>query len=212
MYYSKIQVSAVFPYLVSAAFICCIFYHTHTSYPNRPEDNGETSYVRKMSCLAGQDTATVTACEVYPPMVKLAEQLIAHNQLTGSIRIHANRSDELSVNISKAVMSNLSPQTASTSPPHSAAQPSLSNQPCSKAGSTLTSAAVKRLKHARQQEDYIASSGSSISHSSSIMMPCKADVIVTEIFDSELIGEGILLTMRHAVKHLLQVCPLAFLI
>ena len=32
-----------------------------------------------------------------------------------------------------------------------------------------------------------------------------ADVIVTEIFDSELIGEGILPTMRHAVAHLLQV-------
>ena len=35
----------------------------------------------------------------------------------------------------------------------------------------------------------------------------RADVIVTEIFDSELLGEGILPTMRHAVKHLLQVCP-----
>ena len=33
----------------------------------------------------------------------------------------------------------------------------------------------------------------------------RADVIVTEIFDSELLGEGILPTMRHAVKHLLQV-------
>lgn len=173
-----------------------------------------TSYVRRTSCLAGQDTATVTACEVYPPMVKLAAQLIAHNQLTGSIRIHAKRSDELSVNISKPVTSQLSPQAASVSPSHSAAQPSHSNQHCSKAGSALTSAAVKRLKHARQQEDYVAAiagNSSSSSHSSS-MMPCKADVIVTEIFDSELIGEGILPTMRHAVKHLLQVCPLAFLI
>ena len=33
----------------------------------------------------------------------------------------------------------------------------------------------------------------------------KADVIVTEIFDSELLGEGILPTMRHATAHLLKV-------
>ena len=33
---------------------------------------------------------------------------------------------------------------------------------------------------------------------------CKAAVIVTEIFDSELLGEGVLPTMRHAVRELLQ--------
>ena len=33
----------------------------------------------------------------------------------------------------------------------------------------------------------------------------KVDVIVTEIFDSQLLGEGILPTMRHAVQHLLKV-------
>ena len=203
--------SAVFRYLVSAAFhMLHLLPHTHLVLSILKTTVKGTSYVKKTSCSVGQHTATVTACEVFPPMVKLAEQLIAHNQLTGSIRIHANRSDELSVNIKNSVMSNLSPHAASTSPSHSTAQPSHSNQHCSKAGSSLTSAAVKRLKHARQQEEYIASSGSSISHSSS-MMPCKADVIVTEIFDSELIGEGILPTMRHAAKHLLQVCPSAFL-
>ncbi|KAK9812700.1 hypothetical protein WJX72_002285 [[Myrmecia] bisecta] len=35
-------------------------------------------------------------------------------------------------------------------------------------------------------------------------LPQKADVIVTEIFDSELLGEGILPTMLHAAKHLLK--------
>ena len=34
----------------------------------------------------------------------------------------------------------------------------------------------------------------------------KADVIVTEIFDSELLGEGILPTMRHAKSNLLKAC------
>lgn len=36
-------------------------------------------------------------------------------------------------------------------------------------------------------------------------MSRRADVIVTEIFDSELLGEGILPTMRHAAAHLLKV-------
>jgi len=36
----------------------------------------------------------------------------------------------------------------------------------------------------------------------------RAAVVVTEIFDSELLGEGVLPTMRHATAHLLQqVCP-----
>lgn len=35
-------------------------------------------------------------------------------------------------------------------------------------------------------------------------MSKKADIIVTEIFDSELLGEGILPTMRHAKMHLLK--------
>lgn len=36
-------------------------------------------------------------------------------------------------------------------------------------------------------------------------MEAAADVIVTEIFDSELLGEGVLPTMRHALKSLLKV-------
>ena len=36
-------------------------------------------------------------------------------------------------------------------------------------------------------------------------MPDKADLIVSEVVDSQLIGEGILPTMRHATEHLLKV-------
>ena len=36
-------------------------------------------------------------------------------------------------------------------------------------------------------------------------LPDKADLIVSEIVDSQLIGEGILPTMRHATKYLLKV-------
>lgn len=35
-------------------------------------------------------------------------------------------------------------------------------------------------------------------------LPRKVDLIVTEIYDSELLGEGLLPTMRHAVRHLLR--------
>lgn len=39
-------------------------------------------------------------------------------------------------------------------------------------------------------------------------MSCRANVLVTEVFDTELIGEGALLTFAHAHKHLLEVCIL----
>lgn len=124
-------------------------------------------------------------------MVKLAEQLIAHNHLTGTIKLHVKRSDELSINTDK--LTDSAPQAASLPSPLD----SHTIQQKSQLGSNLTSAAAKRMKHAKQQADYAAGNSS--------IMPRKADVIVTEIFDSELIGEGILPTMRHAVKHLLQV-------
>eukprot|EP00951_Prasinocladus_malaysianus_P014242 scaffold108218_cov16-Prasinocladus_malaysianus.AAC.1 len=41
-------------------------------------------------------------------------------------------------------------------------------------------------------------------------MPGKADVIVTEIFDSELLGEGLLPTLRHAVPNLLKVVFISY--
>ena len=36
-------------------------------------------------------------------------------------------------------------------------------------------------------------------------MPQRADFVVMELFDTELIGEGLLPSMRHAYKHLLKV-------
>ena len=36
-------------------------------------------------------------------------------------------------------------------------------------------------------------------------LPQRVDIIVTEIFDSELLGEGILPTLQHAVNNLLKV-------
>lgn len=36
-------------------------------------------------------------------------------------------------------------------------------------------------------------------------MPSRANILVTEVFDTELIGEGALLTFAHAHSHLMEV-------
>lgn len=43
-------------------------------------------------------------------------------------------------------------------------------------------------------------------------MAVKADLVVMELFDTELIGEGLLPSMRHAHQYLLQVRSLKFII
>ena len=40
----------------------------------------------------------------------------------------------------------------------------------------------------------------------------RADFVVMELFDTELIGEGLLPSMRHAYKHLLKVASLKYYI
>ena len=37
-------------------------------------------------------------------------------------------------------------------------------------------------------------------------MPHRANILITEVFDTELIGEGAIATFRHALEHLLEVC------
>jgi protein arginine N-methyltransferase 7 len=41
-------------------------------------------------------------------------------------------------------------------------------------------------------------------------MPLRANILVTEVFDTELIGEGALLTFAHAHKHLMEVRALSY--
>eukprot|EP01025_Chloroclados_australasicus_P013857 TRINITY_DN16479_c1_g2_i3.p1 TRINITY_DN16479_c1_g2~~TRINITY_DN16479_c1_g2_i3.p1 ORF type:complete len:727 (+),score=46.49 TRINITY_DN16479_c1_g2_i3:107-2182(+) len=77
-------------------------------------------------------TKQIIACEVFPPMAKLAQKIITQNRFQDTIEVREMRSDDLEV------------------------------------------------KNA------------------------KFDVIVMEIFDSELLGEGVLITMEHAVRQLLK--------
>lgn len=138
-------------------------------------------------------------------MVKLAKQLIACNNLTGSVNIFQKRSDELSVCQDDSRPSDSSTHSDQASTTCSIMHQAAPSGQCGKVQPKLTSAAAKRKKHVKRVgEDAVAPRFAD--------MPSKADVIVTEIFDSELLGEGILPTMQHAVKHLLQVCghPLLF--
>ena len=139
----------------------------------------------------------MTACEVYPPMVNLARQLVSHNRLTGKINVYQKRSDELTVLHGKSEQSSSSALSAPApttigrqqAPEHQSEQ---SQQDC-------TSKHAMHNNHSRLHTPVVKTPDCPD-------VPRKPDVIVTEIFDSELLGEGVLPTMRHAVKHLLQVC------
>lgn len=41
-------------------------------------------------------------------------------------------------------------------------------------------------------------------------LPCRANILVTEVFDTELIGEGAIKTFTHAQQNLLEVRYFAF--
>ena len=130
-------------------------------------------------------------------MVNLARQLVSHNRLTGRIDVYQKRSDELTVLQGRSEQSNSSALSAQAST--TIGQQQAPEQQCEQSQQDCTSTPAMRRNHFRL-------------HTSGVKTPdCpdmlhKPDVIVTEIFDSELLGEGVLPTMRHAVKHLLQVC------
>ncbi len=130
-------------------------------------------------------------------MVNLARQLVSHNRLTGSIDVYQKCSDELTVlqGSSKQSDSSALSAQASTSIRHQQAP----EQQCEQPQQDCTSAPAMRKKHSRLHTPKAKTPDRPD-------MPRKPDVIVTEIFDSELLGEGVLPTMRHAVKQLLQVC------
>jgi len=139
----------------------------------------------------------VTACEVYPPMVNLARQLVSHNRLTGSLDVYQKRSDELTVLQGRSKQSDSSALSAHA--PTAIGQQQAPEHQCAQSQQDCTSTPAMRKNHSR-----LHISGDKSADRPD--MPRKPDVIVTEIFDSELLGEGVLPTMRHAVKHLLQVC------
>ncbi|DBA78823.1 TPA: Protein arginine N-methyltransferase 7 [Trebouxia sp. C0004] len=138
----------------------------------------------------------VTACEVYPPMVNLARQLVSHNRLTGSIDVYQKRSDELTVLQGRSKQSDSSALSAQAST--TIGQQQAPEQQCEQSQQDCTATPAMRKSHSRLHTPGVETPDRPD-------MPHKPDVIVTEIFDSELLGEGILTTMRHAVKHLLQV-------
>ena len=130
-------------------------------------------------------------------MVNLARQLVSHNRLTGSIDVHQKRSDELTVLHGRSERSDSSSLSARAST--ATGQQQAFEHQSEQSQQDCMSTPAMRNNHSRLHTLGLKTPDRPD-------MPRKSDVIVTEIFDSELLGEGILPTMRHAVKHLLQVC------
>lgn len=139
----------------------------------------------------------VTACEVFPTMVTVAQHLVAHNHLAHQIQILPIRSDEIQI----------------AQEDHHSQQNAHDPEAAGPTGSVSVDTARHQQQHPptkrevklAQRAQAAKLEGASAAGQKQHCMDRKADVIVTEIFDSELLGEGILPTMRHAVKHLLQV-------
>ena len=130
-------------------------------------------------------------------MVNLARQLVSHNQLTGRINVYQKRSDELTVLHGRSEQSDSSALSAQA--PTATGQQQAPEHQSEQSPQECASTPTMSRNHSRLHTP-------GVKPPDRPDMPRKADVIVTEIFDSELLGEGILPTMQHAVKHLLQVC------
>lgn len=134
----------------------------------------------------------VTACEIYPAMVQVAQHLIAHNDLSPHIQLLPVRSDEIQMTSQPQQPQQLNDSASASDTSADRQQGQLRHQPAAHASHSRQKRAAKLALAAASEQKQKC-------------MDRRADVIVTEIFDSELLGEGILPTMQHAVKHLLQV-------
>ena len=117
-------------------------------------------------------------------MAQLAPKVVARNGLKDWVRIIPRRSDELTVNSVHAA----------------------SGQPCSPSasqahGSTKTQPNVPSAASKRRAE--LAEKAAAAERV--CRLPDRVDVIVSEIFDSQLLGEGLLPTLWDAVPRLLKV-------
>ena len=129
--------------------------------------------------------APVVACEVFPPMAHIASKVVSHNGLQDWVRVVPKRSDELLVDDPPASLtgggwaSGLGGVEPGL-PEKGASQPSVASR--RRAALAAAAAASRR----------------------GVTLPERVDVIVTEIFDSQLLGEGLLPTLRDAVPRLLK--------
>lgn len=162
---------------------------THTATTPEQHPTSHLQHQQKSDLVDSAGQPSVIACELFPPMAGLAQRVIAHNNLDPHIKVVLKRSDELTV-------ASATDQTNKDSDNHNLAGGASS---ASAAGSVAAQSVAARRQHGQGL-------GVQGGETGACDMPRKCDLIVTEIFDSELLGEGILPTMRHAVQHLLQVC------
>lgn len=145
---------------------------------------------------------SVVACELFPPMAHLAQRVIRANGLQDHIQVILKRSDELSVGPEPTSLHSPPPAHVPEDRPDHMLSPGTNTNPQSQH--------PRRHNTAASVEHHGASGRSSAGPHAQLCqpdLPCKAGLVVTEIFDSELLGEGVLPTMRHAVPNLLAVRP-----
>lgn len=153
---------------------------------------------------------SVLACEVFPPMAALATRLIAINKLDPWVRVVLKRSDELTV--AEPSSSNMNASGFNDSAPSQSHSSSTVMPPPPEILTRRQQLIAERLSRKQQQG---MTPGPAMDPSPDRLrmdhsqpaaeLKGKVDVIVTEIFDSELLGEGLLSTLRHALEHLLKV-------
>ena len=108
-----------------------------------------------------------------------------HNQLQHLVRVLPKRSDELTVQ--------QRPPTPTPAPAPTASAGTATDHLPGQGGGQVPPPGQRRGRH-----------GAPLAAAPAPDLLSPVDVIVTEIFDSELLGEGLLPTLRHAVSHLLR--------
>jgi hypothetical protein len=150
----------------------------------------------------------VTACELFVPMATLARQIIAENHLQSKIHVIAKRSNDIAVRCDEHRMlhggehQQLSARSRRLAQIAQRQQEMLSNTMHMDDGSTAATTAA--VAAAATTTAAAAATTTTTTAAAEHTMNERAHVLVTEIFDSELLGEGILPTVRDAIARLLE--------
>uniref|UniRef100_A0A7S0VD07 type I protein arginine methyltransferase n=1 Tax=Polytomella parva TaxID=51329 RepID=A0A7S0VD07_9CHLO len=143
------------------------------------------------SSLDSQASHRVYGCEVFPPMQNLSRRVVAHNNLSHMIKILPKRSDEIQI------------APDSTSDEEDRRKRMLLETP-QEAVARRRAELLVRANGGISNDNNGGGNNGNRNDKMKYDMPEKADVIVTEIFDSQLLGEGMIPSMRHAARRLLK--------
>ena len=151
-------------------------------------DIGTGTGLLAMFAARSTHVSTVVACELFVPMAELARRIIAANSLSHKIHLASKRSNDLTVAIS------------------SSSSPTMTRNLQDIAPSMVQTARERRLAAVRLRQRM------SLDHQAHDLeldehhydMSQRAHLLVSEIFDTELLGEGVLPSIRDAIARLLR--------